>query len=105
MVSAQFKLLVLSLLPSALASGAIVQKPGLQLPPSAAASRAQVQQIFTNAFHAYTEFAFGHDDLTRWLQFPASYMKLTQSYYYSRYRGLCCRWPVNKANQGCLELR
>ncbi|KAF8512523.1 glycoside hydrolase family 47 protein [Hysterangium stoloniferum] len=64
MVSTQLLLLGLSLSPSVLASGLLVQKPGLKLPPSAAASKAQVKQIFSNAFNAYTEFAFSHDDLT-----------------------------------------
>ncbi|KAF8586606.1 glycoside hydrolase family 47 protein [Ramaria rubella] len=40
-----------------------VQKPDLTLPNGANASRAQVVSLFEDAFQAYTEFAFGHDDL------------------------------------------
>jgi len=61
-VSSQFLLLAVTFSPSAFG---LVQKPGLQLPPSAAASKQQVKKIFTDAFSAYTKFAFGHDDLTR----------------------------------------
>lgn len=43
----------------------LVQKPGIKLPPGADQTRDQVKQIFSNAFQAYTKFAFGHDDLMR----------------------------------------
>jgi mannosyl-oligosaccharide alpha-1,2-mannosidase len=44
-----------------------VQKPGLTVPPGAAAAQAQVKQIFTNAFSAYKTFAFPHDDLSKFI--------------------------------------
>lgn len=57
--------LCLLLLSASLVSGFKIQKPGLTLPPDAIVQREQVKQLFTNAFSAYTEFAFGHDDLQR----------------------------------------
>ncbi|KLO09026.1 glycoside hydrolase family 47 protein [Schizopora paradoxa] len=48
-------------LPNALAQ--TVQKPGLQLPSTAAANKQLIVKMFTSAFDAYTKFAFGHDDL------------------------------------------
>lgn len=39
------------------------QKPGLVLPPSAAADRQAVKNAFTTAYNTYKQFAFGHDDL------------------------------------------
>lgn len=41
-----------------------VQKPGIRLPPSAAANKAAVVDIFTRSYESYKEFAFGHDDLS-----------------------------------------
>ena len=63
MVSTRLLLVAAASLPTAFAG--MVQKPGLKLPPGADKSREQVTQIFTNAFSAYTKFAFGHDDLSR----------------------------------------
>lgn len=42
-----------------------VQKSGLSVPPEFASSKDAVKEIFSNAFSAYSKFAFGHDDLTR----------------------------------------
>jgi len=61
-VSARCLLLVLPFSPTAFS---LVQKAGLQVPASAAASKQQVVQMFTEAYGAYKTFAFGHDDLAR----------------------------------------
>ncbi|KIJ32152.1 glycoside hydrolase family 47 protein [Sphaerobolus stellatus SS14] len=63
MVPSNWVLLALSFSPSALAAFTI-QKPKLQVPPNFAPVRDEVKDLFTNAFSAYTKFAFGHDDLT-----------------------------------------
>ncbi|KAF8512524.1 glycoside hydrolase family 47 protein [Hysterangium stoloniferum] len=54
-------LLAISLVSSTTAEK--VQKPGLQVPESAIASKEQVVTIFKDAFQAYNVSAFGHDDL------------------------------------------
>ncbi|KIM46842.1 glycoside hydrolase family 47 protein [Hebeloma cylindrosporum] len=41
-----------------------VQNPHIVLPPSARGHRDTVQQIFTESYSAYKQFAFGHDDLS-----------------------------------------
>ncbi|KAI0806206.1 glycoside hydrolase family 47 protein [Irpex lacteus] len=43
--------------------GALIQKPGLDLPRSAATHKQAVKDIFLTSYNAYKEFAFGHDDL------------------------------------------
>ncbi|KAI0261583.1 glycoside hydrolase family 47 protein [Gloeopeniophorella convolvens] len=47
-----------------------VQLPGLRVPPSAAASRAQVVSIFNESYNAYRQFAFGHDEVAPLSQQP-----------------------------------
>lgn len=67
-----------------------VQKAGLQLPDSAAASRDQATQLFTTAFNAYSQFAFGHDDLTR-TYFVIKYGIRILNLYFQRYQRFV-RW-------------
>ncbi|THU83180.1 seven-hairpin glycosidase [Dendrothele bispora CBS 962.96] len=40
-----------------------VQKPSLEIPPSALKHRDDVKNIFRESYNAYRKFAFGHDDL------------------------------------------
>ncbi|KAG1876225.1 glycoside hydrolase family 47 protein [Suillus subluteus] len=40
-----------------------VQKPGLQLPPSASVHQAAVKELFVTSYEAYQTYAWGHDDL------------------------------------------
>ena len=63
MVSTRLLLVAAASLPAAFAG--TVQKPGLKLPPGTDVLAQNVTQIFSNAFSAYTKFAFGHDDLSR----------------------------------------
>lgn len=52
---------------AALAASAVkaesVQKPGLQLPPSASVHQAAVKEIFVTSYEAYQTYAWGYDDL------------------------------------------
>ena len=42
---------------------ALIQKPGLKLPPGAAANAKLVRDAFTSAYNDYKAHAYGHDDL------------------------------------------
>ncbi|KZP11248.1 glycoside hydrolase family 47 protein [Athelia psychrophila] len=44
--------------------GQSIQKPGLAVPASAAAHKADVVNIFNASYTAYKKYAWGHDDLT-----------------------------------------
>ncbi|GJJ15116.1 hypothetical protein Clacol_009391 [Clathrus columnatus] len=65
MVGLRLSFVALALSPYALAA-ITVQKPGLSVPSEFAASKDAVKELFTNAFSAYTKFAFGHDDETQY---------------------------------------
>ncbi|GJJ15130.1 hypothetical protein Clacol_009405 [Clathrus columnatus] len=79
MVGLRLSFVTLALSPYALAA-ITVQKPGLSVPSEFAASKDAVKELFTNAFSAYTKFAFGHDDETQYASANLGFVAVTKSF-------------------------